>query len=47
MVTETFLAHAERGMKKHYAERHFELLDEALGVMDKLFQLNRNFPATQ
>ena len=34
LVTETFLAHAERGMKRHYAERHFELLDEALGVME-------------
>jgi integrase len=30
LVTEMFLGHAERGMKRHYAERHFEQLDEAL-----------------
>jgi hypothetical protein len=34
LVTEMFLGHAERGMKRHYAERHFELLDEALGKME-------------
>ena len=33
-MTEMFLAHAERGIKKHYAERHFAVLDEALGVME-------------
>ncbi len=36
LVTETFLAHAERGMKRHHAERHFELLDEALVRMETL-----------
>ena len=40
LVTETFLAHAERGMKRHYAERHFELLDEALGVMEGVVGLS-------
>ena len=32
LVTKTFLAHAERGMKKLYAQRHFELLGEALAA---------------
>ena len=39
LVTETFLAHAERGMKRHYAERHFELLDVALGELNHIFDL--------
>lgn len=39
LVTEMFLGHAERGMKKHYAERHFELLDEALEKLEGIFGL--------
>ena len=34
------------GPVPHYAERHFELLDEALGKMGEVFSLH-NAPATQ
>ena len=37
-MTETFLAHAKWDMKKHDAQRHVELLDEALGVMEGVFR---------
>lgn len=40
LVTEMFLGHVEKGMKKHYAERHFELLDEALGMMEGVVGLS-------
>ena len=39
LVTEMFLGHAEKGMKKHYAERHFDLLDETLGSLNAVFSL--------
>lgn len=44
LMTETFLAHAVKDMKKHYAERHFKLLDEALGVMEGVVRLPFNAP---
>ncbi len=37
LVTEMFLAHTEKGMKKHYTERHFEPLDEAIMEMAEVF----------
>jgi integrase len=39
LVTEMFLAHTEKGMKRHYAERAFGLLDEALEEMEGTFGL--------
>ena len=39
LVTEMFLGHTEKGMKKHYAERHFELLDEALEKLEGVMEL--------
>ncbi len=39
LVTEMFLAHTEKGMKKHYTERHFEPLDEAIMEMADVFGL--------
>lgn len=35
LVTELYLAHAERGMKRHYAVRDWSALDEALVEMDR------------
>src|ERR1035437_447238 len=40
LVTEMFLGHAERGMKRHYAERSFGMLDEALGEMEGVMGVN-------
>ena len=45
LVTEMFLGHTERGMKRHYAERHFALLDEALGVMEGVVGVNAVVPS--
>jgi len=39
LVTEMFLDHAERGMKRHYAERSFRMLDEALAEMERMVGL--------
>ena len=38
-ATEMYLAHAERGMRKHYAERNWPALDAALDEMDRVLRL--------
>ncbi len=38
-ATEMYLAHAERGMKRNYAERNREALGRALGSLEKKLQL--------
>ncbi len=40
VVTEMYLAHAERGMKSHYAERDWAALDEALVELEKRINLS-------
>lgn len=39
LVTEMFLAHAERGMKKHYAQRNWAALDEAVDELGRAYGL--------
>jgi integrase len=39
MVTEMFLAHSERGMKRHYAQRNWAALDEALVQLGDVYRL--------
>ena len=38
-VTEMFLAHSEKGMKRHYAERDWARLDAATMKLSKAFEL--------
>jgi len=38
-VTEMYLAHAERGMKRNYAERNWAALDQALVALEQVFRL--------
>ncbi len=44
LVTEMFLAHTEKAQKRHYAERHYGMLDTALGEMEKVFGLTLPAP---
>ena len=44
LVTEMFLAHTEKGQKRHYAERTYTMLDAALGEMEKVFGLTLPIP---
>lgn len=37
--TEMFLAHSEKGLKKHYAERDWARLDVAITELSKAFEL--------
>lgn len=39
LVTEMYLAHTEKGMKRHYAERDWDALAEALDELDQYFGL--------
>ncbi|QNN21566.1 hypothetical protein HED60_04510 [Planctomycetales bacterium ZRK34] len=41
LVTELYLAHAERGMKRHYAVRDWSALDDALEVLGHIFDLSK------
>jgi len=45
-VTEMFLGHVERGMKKHYAGRDWERLDAAVDRMDCFIDRGPNRPQT-
>jgi len=38
-VTEMYLAHVERGMKRNYAQRNWAALDEAIDKLEKVFDL--------
>lgn len=40
-VTEMFLAHSEKAMKKHYVERDWSRLDVAITKLDNVFALDR------
>jgi len=39
LVTEMFLAHTEKGQKRHYAERTYTMLDTALEELQQVFAL--------
>ena len=41
-ATEMYLAHSEKGMKKNYAERDWEALDQVLTELDDLLRLGHD-----
>ena len=38
-MTEMYLAHVERSMKRNYAQRNWAALDEALDKLEQVFNL--------
>jgi hypothetical protein len=38
-VTEFFLAHSEKGLKRHYAERDWTRLDAATAILAEILQI--------